>query len=127
MVGALFIILVRCPVHTPVRTPMYGLSFSQSDQRIHSVFQSVYNNALVHVPTFGGLSGSGDKGGGDNSIQFINFGRVGDKSFKEWRQKIGGGRVGDHNILTFRPTVYSIKKCHFLIYFYTRFLFIKLK
>ena len=38
----------------------------------------------VHVPNFGGLSGSEDKGGGDNSIQFINFGRVGDKSFKEW-------------------------------------------
>ena len=33
---------------------------------------------------FWGLSGSEDKGGGDNSIQFINFGRVGDKSFKEW-------------------------------------------
>ena len=31
-------------VHTPVRTPMYELSLSQSDQRIHSVFQSVYNN-----------------------------------------------------------------------------------
>ena len=38
----------------------------------------------VHVPNFGGLSGSEDKGGGDNSIQFINFGRVGDKGFKEW-------------------------------------------
>ena len=35
-------------------------------------------------------------GGGDNSIQFINFGRVGDKSFEKWRQKIGGW-----NILTF--------------------------
>ena len=43
---------------------------------------------LVHVPNFGGLSGSEDRGGGDNSIQFINFGRVGDKSFKEWRHKI---------------------------------------
>ena len=39
---------------------------------------------LVHIPNFGGLSGSEDRGGGDNSIQFINFGRVGDKSFKEW-------------------------------------------
>ena len=39
---------------------------------------------------FGGLSGSEDRGGGDNSIQFINFGRVGDKIFKEWQQKIGG-------------------------------------
>ena len=35
---------VRYPVHTPVRTPMYGLPLSQSDQRIRSVFQSVYNN-----------------------------------------------------------------------------------
>ena len=43
---------------------------------------------------FGGLSGSEDRGGGDNSIQFINFGRVGDKSFKEWRQKIGGWKGG---------------------------------
>ena len=42
---------------------------------------------LVHVPNLGGLSGSEDRGGVDNSIQFINFGRVGDKRFKEWRQK----------------------------------------
>ena len=34
--------------------------------------------------------GSEDRGGGDNNIQFINFWRVGDKSFKEWQQKIGG-------------------------------------
>ena len=54
----------------------------------------------VHVPNFGGLSGSEDRGEGDNSIQFINFGRVGDKSFKEWRQKKGGGggRAVDNNI-----------------------------
>ena len=38
---------------------------------------------LVHVPNFWGVSGSEDRGGGDNSIQFINIGRVGDKSFKE--------------------------------------------
>ena len=44
----------------------------------------------MHVPNFGGLSGSEDRGGGDNSIQFINSGRVGDKRFEEWRQKIGG-------------------------------------
>ena len=52
---------------------------------------------------FWGVSGSEDRGGGDNSIQSINIGRVGDKSFKEWRGKIGGGggRVGDNNILTF--------------------------
>ena len=46
---------------------------------------------MVHVPNFGGLSGSEDRDGGDNSIQFINFGRAGDKSFKEWGQKIGEG------------------------------------
>ena len=49
--------------------------------------------SLVDVPNFGGLSGSEDRGGGDNSIQFMNFGRVGDKSFKEWRQNMGGGGV----------------------------------
>ena len=37
----------------------------------------------------GGLSGSEDRGGGDSSIQFINFGRVGDKSFEKWQQNIG--------------------------------------
>ena len=42
-VRQLFIVLVRCPVRTPVRTPMYGLPLSQSDQRILSVFQSVYD------------------------------------------------------------------------------------
>ena len=55
----------------------------------------------MHVPNLGGLSGSEDRGGGDNSIQFINIGRVGDKSFKELRQKIEAGRVGGNNILTF--------------------------
>ena len=55
----------------------------------------------VHVPNFEGVSGSEDRGRGDNSIQFINIGKVGDKRFKEWRQKIGGGRVGDNNILTY--------------------------
>ena len=48
----------------------------------------------MHVPNFGGLSGSEDRVEGDNTIQFINFGRVGDKSFKEWRQKIGGWKGG---------------------------------
>ena len=70
----------------------------------------------MHIPNFGGLSGSEDRGGGDNSIQFNNFGRVGDKSFKEWGQKLGGGRVGDNKILTSRPAVLD-KKCHFPVYF----------
>ena len=55
-----------------------------------SILIEVSNLDLVHVPNFGGLSGSEDRGRGDNSIQFINFGRVGDKSFKEWRQKNRG-------------------------------------
>ena len=36
----------------------------------------------------------GGQGWGDNKIKFINFGRVGDKSFKEWQQKIGGWKGG---------------------------------
>ena len=43
---------------------------------------------------FWGVSWSEDRDVGDNSIQVINFGRVGDKSFKEWRQKIGGWKGG---------------------------------
>ena len=49
---------------------------------------------MVHVPNFEGTSGSEDKGGGDNSIQLINIVRVGDKSFEERRQKIGGWKGG---------------------------------
>ena len=41
-----------------------------------------------------GVSGSEDRAGCDNSIQFINIGRVGDKSFKELRQKIWGWKGG---------------------------------
>ena len=43
---------------------------------------------------FWGVSGSENRGGGDNSIQFINIGREGDKSFKEWRRKIEGWKGG---------------------------------
>ena len=42
---------------------------------------------LVHVPNFGGLSGSEDRGGGDNSIQFINIGRVVAKFVKNADEK----------------------------------------
>ena len=34
----------------------------------------------MHIPNFGGVK-VGEQGWGDNSIQFINIGRVGDKSF----------------------------------------------
>ena len=40
------------------------------------------------------MSGSEDRGRGDNSIKFINIGRVDDKSFKELRRKTGGWKGG---------------------------------
>ena len=88
------------------------------------IVPAVQKCLFVHVPNLfflGGGSGSEDRGGGDNSIQFINFGRVGDKSVKEWRQKIGGVRVGDNNILTFLSHC-TRKKCHLPVYFYTQLL-----
>ena len=50
-VRALFIVLVRYPVHKPVRMPTYGLPLSQSDQIILSIFQSVHNKIdyFVHI------------------------------------------------------------------------------
>ena len=55
----------------------------------------------VHVPNFGGFSGSEDRGGADNSIQFINFGRVGDKSFEKLTTKNRGVEGWVTTILTF--------------------------
>ena len=43
----------------------------------------------VHVPNFEGMSGSEDRGGGDNSIQFINIGSVGDKVTKNGDENRG--------------------------------------
>ena len=40
-------------------------------------------NQFSSFQILGGLSGSEDRGGGDNSIQFVNFWRVDDKSFEE--------------------------------------------
>ena len=81
----------------------------------------------MYVPNFGGLSGSEDRGGGDNSIQFINFGRVGDKRFKEWRQKIGGWKGGGQQYLDFFVLQYWIKNATFMFIFIQMCLFIKLK
>ena len=66
----------------------------------------------MHVPNFGGLSGSEDRGGGDNSIEFINIGRVGDKSFKEWRRKIGGVEGWVTAVFDFFMLL-ARQKCHF--------------
>ena len=81
----------------------------------------------MHVPNFGGLSGSEDRGGGDNSIQFINFGRVGDKSFEEWRQKIGGWKGGRQQYFDFFVLLYWIRNATFLFIFIHICLSIKLK
>ena len=51
-------------------------------------------SAKYRFQILGGCQGRRTGVGGDNSIQFINFGRVGDKSFEEWRQQIGGWKGG---------------------------------
>ena len=48
---------------------------------------NLINSLFVHVPNFGEVSGSEERGGGDNSIQFINIGRVGDKVLKNGDKK----------------------------------------
>ena len=60
------------------------------------------------------MSGSEDRGGGGSSIQFINFGKVGDKVLKNYDKN---RKVGDSNILTFFCPPVLDKKCHFHVYF----------
>ena len=60
------------------KTKLKQKLFADSEKEVENFFQDG-----VDVPNFGGMSGSEDRGGGDNSIQFISIGRVGDKSFKE--------------------------------------------
>ena len=64
------------------------------------------------------MSLSEDRGGGDSSIQLITFGKVSDKSFKEWQQKWGGGtwKGGWKQSSDFFVLLYSIKKWHFPVY-----------
>ena len=50
------------------------------DSEVKKVFQMDSGKC---TSKFWGVSGSEDRGGGDNSIQFINFERVGDNRFKE--------------------------------------------
>ena len=75
----------------------------------------------MHVPDFGGESGSEDRGAGDNTIQFINIGRVGDKSFKELRQKIGGWKGGWQQYFDFFGSTRNatLKNCIFGNFFYS--------
>ena len=74
---------------------------------------------MVHVPNFGGLSGSEDRGGDDNSIHFINFGRVGDKSFKELQQNIGGWKGGWQQYFDFFFLLYYEKMPLSCLFLYT--------
>ena len=53
-----------------------------------------WHGDYVYVPNVRGVSGSEDRGGGDNSIQFIDIGRVGDQSFKNGDKNTGGGVEG---------------------------------
>ena len=76
------------------------------------------------------MSGSEDKGEGENSIQFINIGRVGDKSFKECRRKIGGWKGGlqqyfDFFTLLARQKNGTLKSCilgNFFLFVFVKFL-----
>ena len=47
----------------------------------------------MHVPNFGGFSGSEERVGVTTVSNSLSLGGWVTKSFKEWRQKIGGGRV----------------------------------
>ena len=76
------------------RHPPTKVNFRRNIAEEYVNFVTQVPLALGHVPNFVGASGSADRGGGDNSMQFINIGRVADKSFKEWRQKIGGWKGG---------------------------------
>ena len=61
---------------------------------VDNTFISMYGKLYGARFKFWGVSESEDRGVSDNSIQFIDIGRVGDKSFKEWRQKMGGWKGG---------------------------------
>ena len=54
---------------------------------VDNAFISMYDKLYGARSKLWGVSGSEDRGGSDNSIQFIDIGRVSDKSLKEWRQK----------------------------------------
>ena len=62
-------------------------AFIRLHQNLNKILRTViYTKDLWHTCArfkFWGVSGSEDRDGGDNSIQFINIGREGDKSFKE--------------------------------------------
>ena len=79
----------------------------------------------MHVPNFGGLSGSEDRGGDNNSIQFINMGGW-VTQFLRMTTKIGGGRVDDNNILTFLCYWLDKKKCHFKKCIFGKFFYLYL-
>ena len=52
------------------------------------------DNQFPNFERVAGSEGRRTGGGGDSSIRFINFERVGDKGSKNWRQKIGEWKGG---------------------------------
>ena len=76
---------------------------------------------MVHVSNFWGVSGSEDRGGDDNSIQIINIGRVGDKSFIEFLKNGGGGgewqQCFDFFLYYWLDEKCLFKKLHFGLFF----------
>ena len=62
-----------------------------SRQKLIKKHLGIFKMSWCTFQILGGCQGRRTGVGGDNSIQFINFERVGDKSFEKWRQKIGAG------------------------------------
>ena len=85
-----------------VRIRLFDIPHFLKDLLLPLLKISKSGSHMVHVPSFfGGVSGSEDRGGDDNSIQIINIGRVGDKSFIEFLKMGGGGGVSGNSVLTF--------------------------
>ena len=80
IIWGLMSLVCHCLSHFPGIFCHYGLSLVKVSHFFFTISKKIL---LVHVPNFflGGVSGSENRGGGDNSIQFINYGRMGDKSF----------------------------------------------
>ena len=100
-----WLLLSKCLIRTIAKLPKIEINRKNNNTK-YRIFVLLSGSFCKQVRTywpfiwlgarskFWGVSGSEDRGGGDNSIQVINSERVGDKNFKEWRQKIGGWKGG---------------------------------
>ena len=79
IIWGLMSLVCHCLSHFPGIFCHYGPSFVKVSHFFFTI--STNNLACARSKFFWGVSGSEDRGGGDNSIQFINYGRMGDKSF----------------------------------------------